>query len=728
MKTMEVLAPAGSYDSLIAAVNAGADAVYCGGNRFGARAYAENFTEEQLLSAMDYAHLKGAKVYLTVNTCLKNKELEELPAYLMPYYRAGLDAVLVQDFGVLSLIREVFPDLSVHASTQMNITSAYGADFLQSLGLKRIVLARELSLTEIRTIHKTTPIELECFVHGALCYSYSGQCLMSSMLGGRSGNRGRCAGTCRLPYQLHPQEKPGYPLSLKDLCAASFLPALKEAGVRSLKIEGRMKSVSYTAGVTRIYRELVDLLEEKGADAYAVSKEQMDRLLALGNRSGFTKGYFETRNDPDMLTKDSPSHHKKTSGWVQDIHGNREKEETIHLRQKMPIRGEAVFLVGKPMQLTVALGEKSVLQTGPACEKASNRPTSEKELREKLHATGDTEFAFESLTLTADSDVFVPLRELKELRRNALIRMREEFLKEYRRDPAAETMKSSKRVGRSVLLPEEGHPKTVPAGSALVTMREQLSPVLLAPQITTVILDSFLYERKDFCTRLKQDIDTCHDKGKRAVYAMPYIIRQENASFYESLRERFLELPLDGVLVRDYDGIGLLASFPYPKEKIRLDAGLYTYSDKAAEAFADLGYMHQTLPVELNEKELLHRRGGNAAWLVYGRLPLMVTANCIHKTAHGCDHKNAQEQLIDRRKKVFPVRCDCTDCTNLILNADVLDLTAEKEMMKTLCPEEIRYQFTTEDADEVERVLLGNASEHEEKTVYTRGHFRRGVE
>lgn len=728
MKTMEVLAPAGSYDALIAAVNAGADAVYCGGNRFGARAYAENFTEEQLLAAMDYAHLKGAKVYLTVNTCLKNRELEELPAYLMPYYRAGLDAVLVQDFGVLSLIREDFPDLPVHASTQMNITSAHGASFLQSLGLQRVVLARELSLKEIHTIHESTPIELEVFVHGALCYSYSGQCLMSSMFGGRSGNRGRCAGTCRLPYQLDWQQKPGYPLSLKDLCAASFLPALQEAGVRSLKIEGRMKSVSYTAGVTKIYRELVDLLEENGAEAYAVSKEQRERLLAYGNRSGFTNGFFEIRNDPGMLTKDSPSHHKETAQTEQDAFGKGKDDGKLLSRQKLPIIGEAVFSIGRPMQLTIGLGERTVLQTGAVCEKATNRPTSEKELREKLLATGDTVFSFERLTLTADRDVFVPLRELKKLRRNALIKMQEELLKDKRRDTAAEIRINNGEISSPKQLCEETHPVMPTTVAALVSLREQLAPVLKASQITTVILDSFLYERNGFCAKLKQDIDTCHENGKHVVYAMPYIIRQENAAFYESIREHFLALPLDGILVRDYDGMGLLDAFSYPKDKIRLDAGLYTYSDKAGDAFSDLGYVHQTLPVELNEKELLHRSAAHTAWVVYGRLPLMVTANCIHKTAHGCDHKKTETLLIDRRKKVFPVRSDCTDCTNLILNADILDLTAEKEMMKRLCPEEIRYQFTTEDAKETAQVLRGERSGQGEKNAYTRGHFKRGVE
>ncbi len=725
-KAMEVLAPAGSYDSLIAAVNAGADAVYCGGNRFGARAYAENFTEEQLLSAMDYAHLKGVRVYLTVNTCLKNRELEEVPSYLMPYYRAGLDAVLVQDFGVLTVIRETFPDLPVHASTQMNITSAYGAQLLSSRGLQRVVLARELSLEEIRAIREASDIELECFVHGALCYSYSGQCLMSSMLGGRSGNRGRCAGTCRLPYQLHPEKKPGYPLSLKDLCAASFLPALKEAGVRSLKIEGRMKSPAYTAGVTAIYRELVDLLEEKGAEAYAVSKEQRGRLLSLGNRSGFTNGFFEVHNDPAMLTMDSPSHRREKGETETGENG------AIQTEQKLPVCGEAIFHAGLPMQLTVTASERNVTETGAICEKAVNRATTEKELREKLLATGDTAFDFSALTITADGDVFVPMKAVKELRRKALRKLSDEILCSVRREEANESFdtKTAAEEGLASALSQqkERAERKTPSVAALVSTPGQLAAVLEVSRVSTVILDSFLYERSDFCSRLKKDIDTCHENGKRAVYAMPYIIRQENASLYEKMRKEFLALPLDGFLVRDYDGLALLRSFSCPAEKIRLDAGLYTYSDKAAEAFASLGFSHQTLPVELNERELLHRSAAFSSWIIYGRLPLMVSANCIHKTAHACDHKKMQEQLIDRRKKEFPVRCDCTDCTNLILNADILDLRGEKELMKKLCPEEIRFQFTTESKEETAKLLREDVLWQDPKQQYTRGHLKRGVE
>ena len=247
-REIEILAPAGSYESLKAAIAAGADAVYVGGNRFGARAYANNFSEEELLEAIDYVHLHGKKIYLTVNTLLKEKELErELYSYLLPYYRQGLDAVIVQDSGVLRFVREYFPSFPIHASTQMTITGADGARFMEEQGVERIVTARELSLKEIKEISEKTSLEIESFVHGALCYCYSGQCLYSSLLGGRSGNRGQCAQPCRLPYKV--DGKTSYVMSLKDLCTVEFIPDLAEAGIYSFKIEGRMKKPEYVAAV-----------------------------------------------------------------------------------------------------------------------------------------------------------------------------------------------------------------------------------------------------------------------------------------------------------------------------------------------------------------------------------------------------------------------------------------------------------------------------------------------
>ena len=285
----EVLAPAGSYECMLAAFNAGADAVYVGGQLFGARAFANNFNQEELIKAIDYAHMHNKKLFLTVNTLLKNQEIDKkLIEYLTPLYEAGLDAVIVQDFGVLSLVKEHFPKMDIHASTQMTVTGEHFAKVLKDYGVSRIVPARELSLKEIESIYKETGLEIECFVHGALCYSYSGMCLLSSLIGARSGNRGRCAQPCRLPYDVlfdNETKKEQYPLSPKDLCTLKILPKILKAGVYSLKIEGRMKKPEYVASVTSMYRKYVDIFVEKGEDGYIkqrnidMQQEQKRRIL-----------------------------------------------------------------------------------------------------------------------------------------------------------------------------------------------------------------------------------------------------------------------------------------------------------------------------------------------------------------------------------------------------------------------------------------------------------------
>ena len=322
-------------EALKAAVSAGADAVYLGGAAFGARAYAKNLDEQEILSAIDYVHLRNRKLYLTVNTLLIEEELEEkLYPYLRPYYEQGLDAVIVQDMGVLKAVRSWFPDLDIHASTQMTVTGSAGARFLESLGATRVVPARELSFAEIQKIHRTTNLEIECFVHGALCYCYSGQCLFSSLIGGRSGNRGRCAQPCRLPYEAYDKDnhrmgEPGdrYPLSPKDMCTVELLPEIVKSGIMSLKIEGRMKKPEYTAGVVSLYRKYLDLYEKKPS-RFHVLPEDMKKLYELYNRDGFNKSYYTVRNGRDMMAL-------KT-----------EKEQENKKKQRRTTFGSALFWSG----------------------------------------------------------------------------------------------------------------------------------------------------------------------------------------------------------------------------------------------------------------------------------------------------------------------------------------------------------------------------------------------
>ena len=319
---VEILAPAGSMECLKAAVAAGADAVYTGGAHFGARAYAHNLTEEELLEAIDYVHLHGRRLYLTVNTLIKDREMErQMYDYLLPYYRQGLDAVIVQDIGLFRFIRKHFPDLPIHASTQMTLAGVDGAKFLEKEGAQRIVTSRELSMAEVKKIAGETELEIESFVHGALCYCYSGQCLFSSFIGGRSGNRGQCAQPCRLLYQTPDAKKPQYLLSLKDICTLELIPEMIESGIYSFKIEGRMKKPEYAAAVAFQYRKYADLYlkyyEEcpEGEDPaeyakkrYRVREEDRQMLLDLYNRGGFHTGYYHTQNGREMVSLNRPNH------------------------------------------------------------------------------------------------------------------------------------------------------------------------------------------------------------------------------------------------------------------------------------------------------------------------------------------------------------------------------------------------------------------------------------
>ena len=388
---LELLAPAGSIAGMKAVIAAGADAVYIGGSRFGARAYAENPNEEELVRAIRYAHLRGVRVYLTVNTLLRDEELAELPAWLSPYVAAGLDAVLVQDLGVLRLLRREFPHLTIHASTQMTVTGPEGAMLLRDLGVSRVVPAREMSLSELSRIHEKSGLEVEAFVHGALCVCFSGQCLFSSLLGGRSGNRGRCAQPCRLTYRFGKgwSEKAGqdkdarskgketsnkYPqaekrgaqkktfqaqaegelLSPKDLCALDILPAMAAAGVVSFKIEGRMKQPAYAAGVTAVYRKYLDLIGS--GKPYRVDPADRERLYTLFNRGGFTDGYFTRRNGPEMMTRKgrvlTGAEEKARAELYAEMDGR-----YVFPEDAVGIYGKARIFAGQDAELTVSLAD-----------------------------------------------------------------------------------------------------------------------------------------------------------------------------------------------------------------------------------------------------------------------------------------------------------------------------------------------------------------------------------
>ncbi|MBP5292308.1 MAG: U32 family peptidase [Lachnospiraceae bacterium] len=454
---VELLAPAGSDDSLRAAFRAGADAAYIGGTQFGARAYADNPDDEGLITAIDYAHLHGRRLYLTVNTLLKEKELEqELHSFLYPLYKHGLDAVLVQDFGVLSFIKERYPLLPVHISTQMTVAGIYGARLAASLGAERLVLPRELSLDEIKEIHDAADIELETFIHGALCYCYSGQCLMSSLIGGRSGNRGRCAQTCRMPVNGKML------MNMKDICTLDILPMIVSAGVSSLKIEGRMKGPRYTAGVVSVYRKYLDKIIGKrhGAiadgniakfsardnwnvnpatgDNWTVDPADKDLLRELFDRGGFSKGYYLCHNGPEMIAMSG-----KPDRRIVDEEKLSCLDKYLEGEIEEPLRGKLVLRKGQSALLTAELANFTrgsagrtfeVTIRGAEVQAAKSRPLTRSDVMKQMERTGGSGYRWESLDIDMEDGAFLPVSMLNALRREAFSGINKEICDAYRRN------------------------------------------------------------------------------------------------------------------------------------------------------------------------------------------------------------------------------------------------------------------------------------------------------
>lgn len=746
-KKVEILAPAGSFDSMKAAIAAGADAVYMGGSRFGARAYAENPDEKGMLEAIDYAHLHGCRLYMTVNTLVKENELDDLYEYLLPYYRAGLDAVIVQDMGVFSYIREYFPDLSVHASTQMTITGVEGAALMARMGADRIVTARELSLEEIRHIYKETGVEIESFVHGALCYCYSGQCLFSSLIGGRSGNRGRCAQTCRLPFDVLRSEwekgsktkaaggilNPGdekYVLSLKDLCTLDILPDILEAGVYSLKIEGRMKSPRYTAGVVRLYRKYVDQYLKHGRNGYRVRAEDRQELLDLFDRGGQTEGYYTEKNGRDMVVcHEKPVFRQENRELYQYL-----DKTYVETEVREPVTGFARVCEGEPLQLMLQFTDKLTGEirmaggSGAIVQTALKQPMAKERIEKQLGKTGNTPYYFESLEVETGGKPFVSIQELNELRRSVFEQLTVEIQRPYRRALPELATKSADNAER---LPEEKTGKHYPLHVSVEEM-EQFEAALSVPEVEEIYLDSAEF----FAEQWRNCVSRCHEAGKKCLLMMPHIFRERAKKYFEENAWKLEEAGFDGIVIRAWEELELVRNWKWPALLV-MDYNIYTMN-RWAEAFvremAPESPMRFTLPVELNSRELEERGCREGELLVYGSIPVMVTAQCIQKTVEGCSKRPGCLYLRDRKKKVFPVRNQCLFCYNTIYNSSPLSLLKDKKQVDGLQPEGLRLSFTLENKGETEKVLRAFVQTYirQEATElpgeFTRGHFKRGVE
>ncbi len=784
---VEILAPCGSAESVDAALNCGADAVYIGGELFGARAYASNPDSGRLIELLDEVHLRGKKMYLTVNTLLKEDELTgRLIDYLSPFYAHGLDAVIVQDFGVMSAVRRAFPEMAIHASTQMTVVSAAAAEMLQNIaGIRRVVLARELSLNEIKKIRAACDIEIETFVHGALCYCYSGQCLMSSMIGGRSGNRGRCAQPCRLTYQFYANGNlsgkgaEGCLLSPKDICAIRLIPELVGAGIDSFKIEGRMKPPEYTAFVTAMYRKYTDLYFETGDEGFVVDEDDLRALGELYSRGGFSEGYYRQHNGRQMISVKKPNYSTRRT---EQFDGIKAMLKTPQYKEK--INAQLRICKDLPVRMTVTYDDLTVTVTGAVAVAALRRPITEADVRRQIARTGNTPYIFDPLEIEMAPDVFVPVSALNRLRRDAVLALQDKILEKHRRRGPLETSGAANAIGAvsvqrtcgaladwstgaanaSVVAPVRcaGKMSGMPALAVLFEDVQKI-PAVISNAYVSVIYGEYLSVRQMGEERLREMIRRIHGAGKRFFLAMPHMLRDDGYIDKEALYRT--ALMADGALVRNLESLLLLRSRGY-LERVIADARIYTWNRAAADFVRALGADVLTVPEELNFRELCGRGCDGEEMIVYGCRPLMISAQCLVKTAGGRCGRRGENQfrasersggagesretaerragdldgwgthlLRDRTGRYMRVVSHCEGCYHLIYNSQTLDLSGEIEKILRLSLGSLRLEFTGERAEEITEVLNrycgvlfeGRASEG---TVghFTRGHWNRGVE
>lgn len=701
-KDFELLAPAGNLEILKGVIESGADAVYVGGSMFGARAYANNFTEEELLEAIDFAHLRGVKVYLTVNTLIKNSEFSKLYDYLLVYYKRGLDAVIVQDLGVVKAIHEYFPSMEIHTSTQMTVTGADGVRFLSQFGVTRVVMAREVSLAEMKRIHEETGMELEAFVHGALCYSYSGQCLFSSILGGRSGNRGRCAQPCRLPYTVE-GKKDEYILSLKDMCGIKALDKLHDAGVYSLKIEGRMKQLEYACGVVKYYRSYIDSKKP-------VSDADYDRIKALGNRCGFTDRYYFDHNGSDMVTYVKPNFVSNAA-------------EPSPEKRKLSIEGELVLREGEPGSLTVKRGDVTYKASIEPVSAALKAPLDKKAAIDRINKTGDTDFEFSHIKAQIGENVFVPNGALNKLRRDAISGLCDKLLKKYYRDDARYVdISSLSKLPEHAIKSDAAH-ETINDYTTICSCmtRAQLDTLISYECFDVFYLDFDMYDRNTLIQQFADDVKSLTKRNKKVYLMLPTIFRADSSDYFVSIAKELDKVSFEGFVVKNYEELYLTENL-FTGKKVILDHNMYTFNDVSKSAFFEHGVSGDTVPLELNSREIMHRNNTGSQMIVYGYYPLMTTANCVHKNTKGCDKKQKLIYLKDRYNKSFAVCNNCKECYNTIYNSLPTMLTKNISKLKEAGIRSFRYSFTIETPKQIKAVMDDKVAE------YTNGHYKRGVE
>ena len=694
---MELLAPAGSMEALRAAVCNGADAVYLGADTFNARINARNFSAADLQEAVVYCHVRGVKVHLTLNTLVLDREMPRAAELIRLAASCGVDAFIVQDLGVVSLCRQLAPDVPIHASTQMSIHSLEGVMEAAALGCSRVVLARELPAEEIAHICKKSPVEIEVFVHGALCMCYSGQCYLSSVIGRRSGNRGQCAQPCRLPYGYGRFESTRYPLSLKDNCLAGELDELRRMGVASIKIEGRMKRPEYVAIVTRAYRTVLN--------GGKLTPSDLQELETAFSRQGFTDGYFRGQTGSDMFGRRQEG--EDTADLFASARATYEQGEP----QRIGVRFYAMIRRGEPAQLAVEDPDGNLCQTrGPVPEQAVYRSLTPQDLEQQLKKTGGTPYLCTAVRSSLDPDLMLPASAINAMRRDVIAEL---TAKRGRAAPA--------RLNAYDEPPRYDGIAGEPQLTIAVRTAGQITSRMLSmkPAVLYVPL-SELAEHPDLPQRVS--VET------QLAAILPRVIWSgELAPVARQLRTVY-EMGVRQVLAGNLGQLHIARAAGFA---VRGDFGLNIVNSRAMRYLREQGLDSQLLSFELTLPQIRDiSKAVPAELLIYGRLPLMLMENCVMKNRTGiCACQTGTVRLVDRVGEEFPIVKDPGTCRNVLLNGKKLYLLDKKDALRGMGLWALRLQFTTENPGEIDKVLM----DYQGRAVfdagsYTRGLYSRGVE
>ena len=694
---MELLAPAGSMEALRAAVCNGADAVYLGADTFNARMNARNFSAADLQEAVVYCHVRGVKVHLTLNTLVLDREMPRAAELIRLAASCGVDAFIVQDLGVVSLCRQLAPDVPIHASTQMSIHSLEGVMEAAALGCSRVVLARELPAEEIAHICKKSPVEIEVFVHGALCMCYSGQCYLSSVIGRRSGNRGQCAQPCRLPYGYGRFESTRYPLSLKDNCLAGELDELRRMGVASIKIEGRMKRPEYVAIVTRAYRTVLN--------GGRLMPSDLQELETAFSRQGFTDGYFRGQTGSDMFGRRQEG--EDTADLFASARATYEQGEP----QRIGVRFYAMIRRGEPAQLAVEDPDGNLCRTrGPVPEQAVYRSLTPQDLEQQLKKTGGTPYLCTAVRSSLDPDLMLPASAINAMRRDVIAEL---TAKRGRAAPA--------RLNAYDEPPRYDGIAGEPQLTIAVRTAGQITPRMLSMKPTVLYVPlSELAEHPDLPQRVS--VET------QLAAILPRVIWSgELAPIARQLRTVY-EMGVRQVLAGNLGQLHIARAAGFA---VRGDFGLNIVNSRAMRYLREQGLDSQLLSFELTLPQIRDiSKAVPAELLIYGRLPLMLMENCVMKNRTGiCACQTGTVRLVDRVGEEFPIVKDPGTCRNVLLNGKKLYLLDKKDALRGMGLWALRLQFTTENPGEIDKVLM----DYQGRAVfdagsYTRGLYSRGVE